>query len=282
MRFTFKTLALFAFSSISFSQGNYPLRVGNQWDYGEIDFHTPGQYAYLYSVRIIGDTTMPNGINYAIEKTGYGTRFLRQADSRVLLYDSTKENVLYDLSLQDGDTASIVRSGPYVTLVIVRLGQVQMFGESQKSWTYIRTSNESSDGGSRTTIVDSIGHTYTFIDGGYTEYLMGALINGRQFGTITRAVAQDNTHPSECSLYQNYPNPFNPSTSIRYALPHRNHVNLSVFNTLGQQVAILVNETQDAGYHDVRFDASGLASGVYFYRLSAGEYVETKRLLIIR
>ena len=54
---------------------------------------------------------------------------------------------------------------------------------------------------------------------------------------------------------------------------------LSVFNILGQQVATLVNETQDAGDHDVRFDAGGLASGVYFYRLRAGEYVGTKRLL---
>ena len=57
---------------------------------------------------------------------------------------------------------------------------------------------------------------------------------------------------------------------------------LSVFNTLGQQVATLVNDTHDAGYHDVRFDASGLASGVYFYRFRAGEYVATKRLLLIR
>jgi hypothetical protein len=59
-------------------------------------------------------------------------------------------------------------------------------------------------------------------------------------------------------------------------------VTLTVFNTLGQQVSILVNESEDAGFHDVRFDGSGLASGVYFYRLSAGEYVATKKLVVIR
>jgi ligand-binding sensor domain-containing protein len=88
--------------------------------------------------------------------------------------------------------------------------------------------------------------------------------------------------PGRFQLDQNYPNPFNPSTTVRYALPTKAYVNLSVFNTLGQQVATLVNENQEVGYHDVRFDGSGLASGVYFYRLRAGEYVATKRLLLLR
>jgi hypothetical protein len=83
-------------------------------------------------------------------------------------------------------------------------------------------------------------------------------------------------------LRQNYPNPFNPSTTIRYGLPHRSTVQLTVFNTLGQQVATLVQGEQEAGYHEVRFDASGLSSGVYFYRLSAGTYVETRKLLLLK
>lgn len=86
----------------------------------------------------------------------------------------------------------------------------------------------------------------------------------------------------DLSLDQNYPNPFNPSTTIRYALPSRAHTSLSVYNTLGQQVAILVDENQEPGYHDVRFDGNDLASGVYFYRLQAGTYVETKKLLLVR
>ena len=88
--------------------------------------------------------------------------------------------------------------------------------------------------------------------------------------------------PSSFRLEQNYPNPFNPTTTIRYALPKRSHVQLIVYNTLGQKIAALVNGGIDAGYHSIQFDASNLASGVYFYRLVAGSYVNTKKLLLIR
>jgi hypothetical protein len=88
--------------------------------------------------------------------------------------------------------------------------------------------------------------------------------------------------PTEFRLWQNYPNPFNPSTTIRYGLPHKSVVQLTVYNTLGQQVATLVQGDQEAGYHEVNFDASGLSSGVYFYRLHAGTYVETRKLLLLR
>ncbi len=99
---------------------------------------------------------------------------------------------------------------------------------------------------------------------------------------ITSVASPSPNLPGAYKLDQNDPNPFNPSTTIRYALPQRSHVTLSVFNTLGQQVATLVNENEEAGYRDVRFDGTGLASGVYFYRLQAGEYVATKKLLILK
>ena len=88
--------------------------------------------------------------------------------------------------------------------------------------------------------------------------------------------------PSVFSLSQNYPNPFNPATVIRYGLALRSQVDLSVYNTLGQQVATLVQGEEEAGYHEGRFDASGMPSGVYFYRLSAGAYVETRKSVLIK
>ena len=88
--------------------------------------------------------------------------------------------------------------------------------------------------------------------------------------------------PHEYSLAQNYPNPFNPSTTIKYKMPQVSQVNLTVFDILGREVSVLVNEREDAGVHEVSFDGSGLASGVYFYRLKAGEFMQTKRFLLLK
>jgi hypothetical protein len=88
--------------------------------------------------------------------------------------------------------------------------------------------------------------------------------------------------PTEYALSVNYPNPFNPSTTIRYGLLHTSFVSLTVYNTLGQQIAQLVNEQQQAGYHDVVFRGDGVASGVYFYRIQAGDFVASKKLLLLK
>ncbi len=87
---------------------------------------------------------------------------------------------------------------------------------------------------------------------------------------------------TEYALKQNYPNPFNPSTNIRFALPEQSDVTLVVYNLLGQRVATLVNETRPAGWHEVTFDASRLASGVFIYRLEAEGYVETKSMILVK
>ena len=88
--------------------------------------------------------------------------------------------------------------------------------------------------------------------------------------------------PGVLALDQNFPNPFNPSTTIRYELPRAEHVTLSVFDMLGREVSVLVHREMVAGNHEVQFDASGLSSGVYFYRLRAEDFVATKKMVIVR
>ncbi len=104
------------------------------------------------------------------------------------------------------------------------------------------------------------------------------------------SVEGGNEVPGEFSLFQNYPNPFNPSTTLGFSLPRSGFVTLKLYNTLGEEVATLVSENLTAGRHNVEWDASRFASGVYFYRLSvptsrdgqAGEFVETKKLILLR
>ncbi len=102
------------------------------------------------------------------------------------------------------------------------------------------------------------------------------------FTTGIRTSIEDELIPQQYILSQNYPNPFNPSTQIQYALPEATQVTLEVFNSLGQKVMELVNGQQSAGYHSATFDASGLSSGVYLYKLTTPSFSQTNKMLLIK
>jgi hypothetical protein len=88
--------------------------------------------------------------------------------------------------------------------------------------------------------------------------------------------------PLTFALEQNYPNPFNPSTNIKYSVPENSFVKLSVYNLVGEEVSVLVNETVDAGFYDIAFNATNLPSGTYFYRLQTGNIVQTKKMVLMK
>jgi len=90
------------------------------------------------------------------------------------------------------------------------------------------------------------------------------------------------TTPKEFRLEQNFPNPFNPTTTVQYQLPTDARVILKIYDILGSEVATLVNEEQEAGYKEVKFNGSIFASGMYIYRLTAGKYVSTKKMMMLK
>lgn len=98
----------------------------------------------------------------------------------------------------------------------------------------------------------------------------------------TSEITDNNALAFSFKLSQNFPNPFNPVTSIQYSIPQRSNVTLKVYDVLGNEVKTLVNEEKDRGVYSVNFDASGLASGMYLYRLQAGSFVETKKMILLR
>jgi hypothetical protein len=99
---------------------------------------------------------------------------------------------------------------------------------------------------------------------------------------VTDVNSIENGVPVAYALSQNYPNPFNPSTMINFALPKSGNVSLKVYDILGREVSTLVDGNMNAGYHQVNFNASKLASGVYFYRLTAGDFVSVKKLMLLK
>lgn len=99
---------------------------------------------------------------------------------------------------------------------------------------------------------------------------------------IITDVKESHSLPTEFKLEQNYPNPFNPSTIIKFHLAENIHVSLKVYDILGKEVATLTDELKSAGSYQVRFEASGLASGIYIYRLQAGKFIDNKKLMLIK
>ena len=112
----------------------------------------------------------------------------------------------------------------------------------------------------------------------YDIYMNGFNTTG-VYTAISNGVA---TNPTEYALLQNYPNPFNPVTVINYQLPKTGNVKLSVYDALGQEVNILVNESQFAGNHQIEWNASAKPSGIYFYRLEAGSFVSVRKMILIK
>ena len=103
-------------------------------------------------------------------------------------------------------------------------------------------------------------------------------VGGKRNVLDTKAV----TLPEEYKLAQNYPNPFNPTTTIAFSLKQPGKTVLEIYNILGQKVATLVNEQLTAGAHQYNWNAAGQASGIYFYRLMAGNFVETKKMMLLK
>ncbi len=101
-------------------------------------------------------------------------------------------------------------------------------------------------------------------------------------GIIKKLVNYDANIPAKYSLSQNYPNPFNPSTIIHYEIPNDGLVTLKIYDDLGREVKTLVNQYQSKGRYDINFNASSLASGIYFYQLHSGNYISTKKLMLLK
>ncbi len=120
------------------------------------------------------------------------------------------------------------------------------------------------------------GWVYSFGAGGGDAYILKLSL--QNLSGINSAVSLNRTF----ELHQNYPNPFNPSTKLRFEITKREFVSLTVYNSIGQEVASLLNESKSPGTYEIDFDASALPGGTYFYRLSSGEYSETKKMILVK
>ena len=275
----------------------YPLHIGDKWFYEVKQYEANNNPAISYLTKeITGDTIMPNGIKYFIVKNGNQTQYER--------FDSTKGEVKYFMSNcnpNDGSKYSLSYSEDSIKVWQSCDGFTYNISYQPPSTIEQDTSFIQLDGDGLISVEiifkKYVGITFqSFTEVGKVDYtLLGYRINGKQHGLLT-SVKSDRKLPVEFSLSQNYPNPFNPTTTIDYSIPNPPQsspsqvkgvrdgflVSLKIYDVLGRQVATLVNKKQIPGKYSVDFNASSLSSGIYYYRLKAGNFIRTKKMILLK
>ena len=212
----------------------------------------------------------------------WNIRLIKTDNSGDLLWKKTYGSFYYECY---GQSVQQTIDGGYIVA-----GYTESYGAGGMDFWLIKTDStgrvewSETYGGSGDDFADVIQQT---ADGGYivvgTTYSFGR--GGGDVWLLRLAPDIDeetNNLPTKFALNQNYPNPFNPSTTIEFALPKPEYVELNVFNILGKEVAIIVSKSLNQGNHTYQFDGKNLASGVYYYQLMAGDYREVKKMILLR
>ena len=259
----------------------YPLHIGDYWVYEG----SSGSFSTLNTVRIMGDTLMPDGNTYFVSRLidyhfQYTELNYRRIDSLGNIYYWEYWNSLpkkyFEFSFIVGDTLNAYFSN----FCNYRLDDKYLFsfGEELHFFVYPDLSFHSENYTLGIGLVSTTGEqTYSYLIG---AYINGSLVYGDT--TLTDIENEVITSLNDYALFQNHPNPFNPSTKISWLSPVGSWQTLKVYDILGNEVATLVNEYRNAGRYEVNFNASKLSSGVYFYQLRAGNYVETKKMILLK
>ena len=279
--------------------GWFPLAVGNIWVYNQYWYEYWGggpqtiTFAGTKNMEVTKDTLIENK-NYFIVENEYISfevfppKMLLRVDSLTgFIYryweELNGEYIFHNLNAEVGDTIfyPLYPENPFYILEYEQ--PINYLGID----TYERMYWENLPCGCYHTLIKGFGLAKTYFNefGGSESILKGCVINGVLYGDTTFVVdveEEQNPIATEYKLEQNYPNPFNPSTLISYQLPKTGNVTLKIYDVLGREVATLVDEYQNAGSFDVEFNAFHLPSGVYFYQLKAGEYVETKKMMFLK
>ncbi len=261
----------------------FPDQVGNVWQYRSVFMGHITQ-----TIRFLKDSLAAAGSRF-VWYSSQGFELVYEIDTLHNVWDSSpydfaRLSLRYSLAAGVGDAWAVNLSPPpFDSAKVMDISPGSVFGRAAtiKAIDYWRR-YELGDSlwfGTRY-LASGFGMVQYDIEPSDVWYLAGAIIDSVQWGTIVD-VDEPETTPKNHALLQNYPNPFNPSTTIRYGLPSRSHVTLTVFNTLGQQVATLVQGEQEAGFHEAVFDASVLASGVYVYRLQSGETILSRKMVLV-
>jgi ligand-binding sensor domain-containing protein len=271
-----------------------------------------------WTVYQTSNSSLPSNYIHSLAIDGSGTKWIGTMGGGLAKLDGTTWTVYDTLSsgLPSNDVLSIAIDGSWNKWIGTGSGGLTKFDGT--TWTVYNSSNSGlPDNNVSSVAIDGSGNKWIGTYGGLTkydginwavynrsnsglsdDYVSSIAIDGsgnKWIGTLQNGVAVYNGGgvvsvkeitskyiPNVFALNQNYPNPFNPTTTITFSVGTHSYVSLQVYDMLGREVATLINQEKLAGRYQVTFDASKLSSGVYFYRLKAGSYIQTQKMLLLR
>ena len=259
------------------------------------EYGTTSGYGTSTSPQNAGSGTSPLAVNAAIAGLSAATTY----HYRVVATDTagtsrgndttfvTAAVVVTPPAVVTGTADSVSTTGCRLTGTVNPNGHATTFHFEYGPTASYGSSTQQGDAGSGTSAVAVSAMLQSLTPGATYHYRIAASNSGgSSFGADSTAATMEippppQAPPKKYVLLQSYPNPFNPTTRIRYGIPAAARVKLIVFNALGQPIATLVDAAQDKGYYEVVFDGTNLASGTYFYRIQAGDYMEVRRILLV-
>jgi len=263
--------------------------MGNWWDFKFVMNGIP-----YYQRRVITGDTIINGKNYAKYYHGYPQNFIRYyryetADTSFHFIYLGADKICFKMNAIAGDSGQI--SGniywklyqKYVTINTV-------WGNIDSCMRFRIYSIVGVDGYETFGLAPRIGNIEQFIGSFTYSNIDSAMVGGTHYPLLTKITAQSSVTPKSFSLFQNYPNPFKPVTKIKFDIPSTPlssigegpGVRLIIYDILGKEITVLVNEQLQPGTYEVEWDGSNSPSGVYFYRLITKDYSETKKMVLIK
>ncbi len=290
-----KILIFFLIGSISFSQSNefldfYPLSVGNQWTMLS-QFDVP-PYEEHYFVSVEKDTLINDKIYFKIKteypfsnSKYYSFERIDTLTSRVIRYDKYY-SIDYIIDSLEAEGEDFFTAERYHSIYPFN-NPTQCYWVKTDTVLNIQTVIKAFQGINNDwwppAYILAKGFGLVEIQGTqWRTELVYAKIDGIEYGTPVGNIKEESSLPKEFVLTQNYPNPFNPTTIIKYDIPGFSFITLKVYDVLGKEIATLVNDEKPAGSYEVEFSAIGLPSGIYFYKLQAGSFVETKKMVLMK
>ncbi len=268
----------------------FPMAVGNVYKF---HFGSSSGYQYNYKIRIVKDTII-NSRKYFV-----ANNYFPGAAGQILRLDSNSgnfyvrsnsycsyspfEELTDSLRARKGDSTLVCTS--YVPKhYCIDTGYSTLFGNQIKTKTFKRSTTESTSTITYGMNFGIVSATYSDFWALASESLLGCYVNGVLYGdtVLTDVENKSSEIPSSYALSQNYPNPFNHSSIFKFQCSMKGHVNISVYDITGREVRMLVNETLQPGTYEVRFDGSGLNSGIFFYRLVSGKISIIRKMILIK